>query len=100
MGSKPKRSSRPRKSPVRSKRLKIGKPPRSAFPDLHAILEHFAAGLSIVETAARAFKAAEDDMEAVNVGAEISTLRQGIKALQAVYNELDAADCQLKRAER
>ena len=63
------------------------KPPRPSRSDLYEILGHFAAALAIVETAARAFEAAESEKEAATVGAEICTLRHGVNALRTVYRK-------------
>jgi hypothetical protein len=67
------------------------KPSRPSRSDLYEILGHFAAALAIVETAARAFEAAENEREAATVGAEICTLRHGVNALRTVYTEIDLA---------
>lgn|SRR5487761_752997 len=67
------------------------KSPRPSRSDLYEILGHFAAALAIVETAARAFEAAENEREAATVGAEICTLRHGVNALRTVYTEIDLA---------
>jgi hypothetical protein len=55
------------------------------------VLHHFSEALAIVETVARAFDAAENSGECASAGSEIATLRQGLVALQAVYNEFDLA---------
>ncbi len=67
------------------------KPRRPSRSDLYEILGHFAGALAIVETAARAFEAAENEREAAMVGAEICTLRHGVNALRTVYTEIDLA---------
>ena len=67
------------------------KPRRPSRSDLYEILGHFAAALAIVETAARAFEAGENEREAATVGAEICTLRHGVNALRTVYTEIDRA---------
>lgn len=67
------------------------KPRLASRSELYDILGHFAAALAIVETAARAFEAAENEREAATVGAEICTLRHGVNALRTVYTEIDLA---------
>jgi hypothetical protein len=67
------------------------KPPRRSRSDLYEILGHFAVALAIVETAARAFEAAENEREAATVGAEICTLRHSVNAMRTVYTEIDRA---------
>lgn len=67
------------------------KPCRPSRSDLYEILGHFAAALAIVETAARAFEAVENEREVATVGAEICTLRHGVNALRTVYTEIDLA---------
>lgn len=76
------------KGPAKRRPTKPRRPSRS---ELYDILGHFAAALAIVETAARAFEAAENDREAATVGAEICTLRHGVNALRTVYTEIDLA---------
>ena len=67
--------------------------PRPGWPtaDPGAILGRFAAALSIVETVARAIESVEDHGQLPTIGAEISTLQQGVAALQRVYKEVDLA---------
>lgn len=67
------------------------KPRCPSRSELYDILGHFAVALAIVETAARAFEAAENEREAATVGAEICTLRHGVNALRTVYTEIDLA---------
>jgi len=58
---------------------------------LYDVLHHFSEALAIVETVAKAFYAAENSGECASTGYEIATLRQGLVALQAVYEEFDLA---------
>ncbi len=50
---------------------------------------HFADALAVLETVARALDAAEEDMEPAAIGAGTSALRQTVRALGTVYDELD-----------
>jgi hypothetical protein len=76
------------------KRRPRGKPARPPLPDLHAILTRFGHGLALVNVARRSLEA----QELRGAGQEETVLRTGLAALDAVYNEIDAADCQLRRA--
>jgi hypothetical protein len=58
---------------------------------LYEVLDHFSKVLSIVETTARAFEAAENDGQCSGAGAEVATLRQSAIALRAVHEEFDLA---------
>jgi len=59
--------------------------------DLHEILDRFGLALAIIETVCNALQAAESNSECPTVGAEITTLQQGVAALRAVHEELDLA---------
>jgi hypothetical protein len=62
---------------------------------LYDVLDHFSKALSIVETTARAFEAAENDGQCSGAGAEVATLRQGVLALRAIHEEFDRAIAQV-----
>jgi hypothetical protein len=67
---------------------------QSALPDLHAVLGHFNDALALVTVSQIA-------VAAIDVAAlEECALRQGIAALNVVYDELDRADQQLRRDAR
>ena len=74
-------SSRPRNSTRR----------RPVLPDLHAILGRFARTRAFFTVAIRSIKA--DDRDECSQEAEV--LEEALAALNAVYNELDAADAAL-----
>lgn len=74
-------SSRPRNSTRR----------RPALPDLHAILGRLARTRAFFTVAIRSVKA--DDRDECSQEAEV--LEEALAALNAVYNELDAADVAL-----
>ena len=74
-------SSRPRNSTRR----------RPALPDLHAILGRLARARAFFTVAIRSLKS--DDSE--ECGQEAEVLEEALAALNAVYNELDAADVAL-----
>lgn len=57
----------------------------TSLPDLHAILGHFDYALAIISVAQIAIAASEQ------LAQEECALRQGIAALNLVYNELDEA---------
>lgn len=63
---------------------------RSAI-DFYEILHHFSEALAIVQTVSNALQASENDQGCPALGAEISTLRQGVTALRAVHEEFDLA---------
>lgn len=58
---------------------------------LYDVLHQFSEAIAIVETVARALRAAENDLQARSTGPQIATLRQGVVALRAVHQELDLA---------
>ncbi len=58
---------------------------------LYEVLDHFSKALSIVETTARAFEAAENDGQCSGAGAEVATLRQGVIALRSIHEKFDVA---------
>jgi hypothetical protein len=58
-----------------------------ASPDLWAIMEHFTQALSLVVVCQRSLAA----QESADVGDEEETLRQSIRLLRDVYNEVDFA---------
>lgn len=72
-----------------TKRPRTTKPRNRARSGLRDVLDHFADVLAAVETVARALDAAEEDMEPAAIGAGASALRQTVRALGAVYDELD-----------
>lgn len=65
------------------------KPQDRARSGLREVLGHFADALAVLETVARALDAAEEDMEAAAIGAGTSALRQTVRTLGTVYDELD-----------
>jgi hypothetical protein len=77
------RKRRPRRKPVR--------PP---LPNLHAILTRFRHGLALISVAHRSL----ESQELPSAGQEETVLRTSLAALDVVYDEIDAADCQLRRA--
>lgn len=76
-----------RRSPDR--RAREGTPTR---PDLHTVLGHFNDALALVTVSQIAIDVSDE------VALEECALRQGIAALNAVYDELDKADQQLRRS--
>ena len=58
---------------------------------LYEVLHHFSKALAFIETTARALEAAQNDGQCAEAGAEITTLRHGVTALQAVHEEFDHA---------
>lgn len=77
-------SSRPRNSTRLARR-------RPDLPDLHAILGRFARARTFFTVALRSLQA--DDRDECSQEAEV--LEEALAALDAVYNELDAADMAL-----
>jgi hypothetical protein len=63
----------------------------------YEVLERFGQALSIVETTANAFEAAENDGGCSGAGAEITTLRQGVTALRSIHVEFDLAIARVLR---
>jgi hypothetical protein len=59
--------------------------------DIYEALHQFSEALAIVETVSRALHAAESDLECRTIGAEIATLRQGVRALVSAHQEIDKA---------
>jgi len=75
-------------------RTKRPRPPPLVLPlDLPAILGRFSTALALLETVARAFTAAEDDVDAgiASVGAYIVAMELAVKSMREVYNEWDLA---------
>lgn len=54
-------------------------------------LDHLSKALSILETTARAFEAAQNDGQCSSTGAEVATLRYGVIELRAIHEEFDLA---------
>jgi hypothetical protein len=69
------------RKPVRPRR----KPAHQPLPDLHGILDRFCCALSVVTVSQMAIQASDQ------LAREECVLRQGIAALDAVYEELDLA---------
>jgi hypothetical protein len=69
------------RKPVRPRR----KPAHQPLPDLHGILDRFCCALSVVTVTQMAIQASDQ------LAREECVLRQGISALDAVYEELDVA---------
>ena len=82
MGSRPAHSSR--RKLQRSRR-------KPAVPDVHAIMVRLGRAQALITVAQRSLEA--DDRE--NSYPEAVVLKTGLAALDAVYDELDAADRQL-----
>lgn len=62
------------------------------LPDLGIIMEHFSQAQCMVIVCQRSLAA----QELLAAGCEEETLREAVRLLQNVYNEIDAADRQLK----
>jgi hypothetical protein len=58
---------------------------------LYGVLDRYSEALAIVETVSNALQAAEDVRRCPHVGAEVATLRQAVRALTLVHEELDLA---------
>lgn len=58
---------------------------------LYEVLEHFSKVLSIVETVARAFEAAENDGHCSGTGAQVVTLRLTVTLLRGIHEQFDLA---------
>jgi hypothetical protein len=58
---------------------------------LYTALDHLSEALAVVETVSRALHAAENEQHCAHIGAEITTLRQGVVALRAIHEEFDYA---------
>lgn len=65
--------------------------PIKANIDFYEFLHRFSEALAIVQTAYKALQASENDPGVPRIGAEVSTLGQGVAALRAVHEELDLA---------
>lgn len=89
---------RPRTHPPRHQ----GRSPRARrkpalnIPDLNSLLGRFCDALALMAVACRSLEARELHATAQ----EALVLRAGLVRLDAVYNELDAADQQLRKAAR
>jgi hypothetical protein len=62
---------------------------------LYEVLHHFSKALSLVETIARAFEAAQHDGQCSGTGAEVAALRQGVTALRVIHEEFDLASAKV-----
>lgn len=81
-------SSRPKSS--RACSLPPAKPSR-VKDDLCDALHLFSEALAIVETVSRALLVAQNDPVSETIGAEVTTLQQGVRALVFAYEEIDRA---------
>jgi hypothetical protein len=75
------------RSPGRRQTRVAASTPSPAAPDLCGIMEHFTQALSLVVVCQRSLASCE----LADVGDEEETLRQGIRLLRDVYNEVDLA---------
>jgi len=75
------------RSPGRRQTRVAASTPSPAAPDLCGIMEHFTQALSLVVVCQRSLAS----RELADVGDEEETLRQGIRLLRDVYNEVDSA---------
>ena len=92
--SRPRNSTRHRVKRARSGKSKLRRKPPD-LPELHLILYRLHDALALVTVAHVALS--ESDATDELVGQAGIVLRQGITALNAAYNELDAADIQISR---
>ena len=74
-----------------SRRERQRSPRRPAVPDVHAIMARLGRAQALITVAQRSLEA-DDRMDAYP---EAVVLKTGLAALDAVYDELDAADRQL-----
>ncbi len=76
----------------RAGRASPAKPkPTNHKADLYEALHQFSEALAIVETVFKALDAARNNPECSTIGAEIVTLRQGVRALVLAHEEIDRA---------
>jgi len=93
MGSKKPHSTRPRRA-VRSLQHKPRRPIATTLRDFQAIFTALGDGLSLVQAAHMALRYADQ------WGPAEVALREGVKALQVVRSDLDAATTELHRSHR